>query len=86
MWKGVPYCETVSHMINKQRHSGSHRERRTKPEIGEQTIQYVYDAVNRLTQKNYADSTSAAYDYILTSGMDETHDPSCTRRIKIALK
>ncbi|HEX7892719.1 MAG TPA: hypothetical protein VF447_00915, partial [Terriglobales bacterium] len=35
-----------------------------------QTIQYVYDALNRLSQKNYPDSTSANYVYDLVGKID----------------
>ena len=41
-----------------------------------QTIQYVYDALNRLTQKNYPDSTSAEYTYDLVGKILSVNDPT----------
>jgi RHS repeat-associated protein len=41
-----------------------------------QTIQYVYDALNRLAQKNYPDSTSVDYFYDLASKVTQVNDPT----------
>lgn len=41
-----------------------------------QTIQYVYDALNRLTLKNYPDSTSVDYVYDLVGKVKQVTDPT----------
>jgi RHS repeat-associated protein len=43
-----------------------------------QTIQYVYDALNRLTQKSYPDTTSVNYIYDLASKVQQVNDPTGT--------
>jgi RHS repeat-associated protein len=42
------------------------------------TIQYVYDALNRLTQKTYPDSTTAEYTYDLVGKILQANDPTGT--------
>jgi RHS repeat-associated protein len=43
-----------------------------------QTIQYVYDALNRLTQKSYPDTTSVSYIYDLASKVQQVNDSTGT--------
>ena len=43
-----------------------------------QTIQYVYDVLNRLTQKSYPDSTSVDYVYDLVGKISQVTDPTGT--------
>src|SRR5882724_8163643 len=43
-----------------------------------QTINYVYDALNRMTQKNYPDSTSVEYVYDLVGKVMQVNDPTGT--------
>jgi YD repeat-containing protein len=43
-----------------------------------QTILYVYDSLNRLTQKTYPDSTTAEYTYDLVGKVLGVTDPSGT--------
>jgi YD repeat-containing protein len=41
-----------------------------------QTLQYVYDALNRLTSKNYPDSTGVEYVYDLVGKLQHVSDPT----------
>jgi YD repeat-containing protein len=46
--------------------------------IGVHTIQYVYDALNRLIQKTYPDSTTVEYAYDLVGKIQQVTDPTGT--------
>ena len=41
-----------------------------------QTVQYLYDALNRRTQKTYPDSTSVEYIYDLVGKVLQVNDPT----------
>jgi len=43
-----------------------------------QTIQYVYDALNRLTAKQYPDATEVDYVYDLVGKIQQVNDPTGT--------
>lgn len=52
------------HASERQRIVGAYSHQEVRYRVSDrksQTIQYVYDALNRLTQKNYPDSTSVDY-------------------------
>jgi RHS repeat-associated protein len=50
----------------------------SKTDRKSQTIQYVYDALNRLTHKGYPDSTGIDYVYDLVGKIQQANDPTGT--------
>jgi YD repeat-containing protein len=50
----------------------------SKTDRKNQTIQYVYDALNRLSSKTYPDSTAANYVYDLVGKVQQVSDPTGT--------
>ena len=46
-----------------------------------QTITYLYDALNRLTSKNYPDTTAVGYLYGLVGTIQQVNDPTGTHVI-----